>query len=61
MRFQNDMSADYAREAHIPSMKGNMSMEYDTNEFPGIGVHNTMLSKAHGDAAPYGTFKYNIF
>lgn len=44
------MSMDYIRESQIPSMKGNMSMEYDAKDFSAYGAHNTMLSKAYGDS-----------
>lgn len=43
------MSVDMIRDAQIPSMKGNMSMEYEPKDYSGYGPHNTMLSKAYGD------------
>lgn len=52
--FKHDLSADYARDSQLPSMKHSMGMAKDTAEYSNYGVHNSMLSKAYGDAAPYG-------
>lgn len=53
-RFQHDFSADYARDAQLPSMKHNISADPQLEDLSGFGINNVMLSKAYEEATPYG-------
>ena len=49
------MSADYAREENIPSLKRGPGMDYEDRDMSGYDLNNSMVSKAFG-ASPYGRF-----
>jgi len=55
------MSADFAMDGAIPSMKGNMTMDYDPREMSGAGVNNSMISKGYRDSANYGKSRFSEY